>query len=103
MLIQFSGRLTVDPAQYPHRLVVELDTGGGFGRDGHPECGIVSGQHDGFEEPEEMNQRVPMVSVDEEVPWIQRFEIRAPNRSQPGRYLLEQSMLSSYPSSVSRA
>lgn len=34
---------------------------------------------------EEMNQRLPVTSVDEEVPWIQRFEIRAPNRSQPHR------------------
>lgn len=85
MLIQLSSRLIIDPDQYPHRLVVELDTGGGFGHDGHPECGVVSGMHDGFEEPEDMNQRVPVVSVDEEVPWIQRFEIRAPNRSQPHR------------------
>jgi hypothetical protein len=39
--------------------------------------------HDGFKYPEEMNQRLAGFLVEDETPWIQRYEIRAPNRSQP--------------------
>jgi hypothetical protein len=83
MLIQLAGRLTIDPNHSPHRLIVELETGVGFGSDNYPECGVFSGTHDGFENPEEMSQRLSGVPIDEETPWIQRFEIRAPNRSRP--------------------
>ena len=85
MLIQLERRFIIDPTQYPNRIVVELEIGGGFETGGHPECGVFSGMHDGFEDPEEMNQRLAGFPVNEDTPWIQRFEIRAPNRSQPSR------------------
>lgn len=85
MLIQLAGRFIIDPGQYPRRLVVELEVGGGFGIEDHPECGVFSGKHDGFEDPGEMNQRIPGSPVDEDTPWVRRYEIRAPNRSQPSR------------------
>lgn len=85
MLIQLSGRFIIDPGQYPHRVVVELETRDGSTRDNHPECGVFSGQYDGFEETKEMNQRVAVLSSHEDTPWIQRFELCAPNRSQPSR------------------
>jgi hypothetical protein len=83
MLIQLVRGLSIDPSQFPHRLMVELETGAGFREDPHPECGVFSGMHDGFEEPEEMNHRLLGSPIDEETPWIQRFEIIAPNRSVP--------------------
>jgi hypothetical protein len=85
MLIQLAGRFIIDPGQYPHRLVVELETGDGFGSGGHRECGVFSGMHDGFEDPAEMNRWIDGSPIDEETPWIQRYEIQAPNRSQPSR------------------
>jgi len=85
VLIQLSGRFIIDPGQYPRRLVVELDIGGGFRDEGHPECGVFSGRHDGFEDPEDMNQRIPGFLFDEEVPWVQRYEILAPNRCPPNQ------------------
>ena len=84
MLIQLSGRFIIDPVQFPHRLVVELDVGD-FTGESHPECGVFSGRHDGFEEPEEMNRWIDGSPIDGDTPWIQRYEIQAPNRSQPSR------------------
>jgi hypothetical protein len=81
MLIQLSGRFIIDPVQFPHRLVVELDVGD-FTGESHPECGIFSGRHDGFEEPEEMNQRMPEIPT-EEGSGIRWFEIRAPRNRAP--------------------
>ena len=83
MLIQLSGPFIIDPGHSPRRLLIELETGAGFSGSDHPECGVFSGQHDGFENPEEMNQRIPGVPIDEEVPWIQRFEIQAPHNRAP--------------------
>ena len=85
MLIQLANRFVIAPTQYPRRLVVELEVGEGFGVDSHPECGVFSGRHDGFNHPEEMNQRIPENPVDDVAPWTRRYEILAPNRSQPSR------------------
>lgn len=85
MLIQLSRRLTIDPSHSPHQLVVELETRDG--RVNEPWIGVFSGTHDGFRHPEEMNQRLDGVPIDEETSWIQRFEIRAPNRSRPNQHL----------------
>ena len=79
MLIKLLDSLILDPYQYPRRLVVALNVG-----EGHPECGLFSGRYAGFEDPFEMNQRIegePLGEGD----YFQKFEIVAPNRSQPNR------------------
>lgn len=83
MLIQLTGRFIIDPGQCPRRLVVELETGDGFG--GQRSCGVFSGMHDGFEDPSEMNRWIDGSPIDGDTPWIQRYEIQAPNRSKPSR------------------
>lgn len=78
MLIQLAGRFVVDPSQYPRRLVVELEVGDDLGN--HPGCGVFSGQHDGFENPVDMNRWLEELPIGGKVPWARRYEIRTPNR-----------------------
>jgi len=84
VLIQLACKFIIDPIRFPQRLIVELDIGGGFS-DGHPECGLFSGTNDGFEHREEMGQKIHGTPIDAESPWVQWYNICAPNRSQPHR------------------
>lgn len=81
MLIRLYDRHLLDQSQFPGRLVIELDCG----LPPRPECGIFSGQHDGFEHEEEMNQRIPGVPTSADFACFVWFEIVAPNRPRPNQ------------------
>lgn len=80
MLIRISGGFIVDSTQFQRRLVVELDCG--YRPGDHPECGVFSGRHDGFELPEEMDHRMPDITPEPDDS-LRMFDIVAPNRPPP--------------------
>lgn len=58
MFVNTALSIVIDPALYPGRLVVCTRT------EGRPECGVFSGNHDGFRDPEEMGKRQPTIHED---------------------------------------
>lgn len=52
MLLDLTQPCVINPSEYVGTLAIRLQT------DNRPECGVFSGQHEGFE-PAEENQRMP--------------------------------------------